>query len=571
MSPRRTRVFTLVLLAAAVAAARPAHGAVLAELRQLKLQQIQARGFTLPAATTVKLSGVVFQRSDVFGELSTAWILDGRSRRVVWESTNARLAGRTRETRKIEDQVSLPAGDYEAYYSTFATNAWRLDGDLDWWEMVRSRGLDIGDYEENAYLLKLTIEGAGTPRPLQPGAARNDPQTLLALVEPAPNARLSRGFQLTRPAEVEIYSLGELSEDARFDYGWIVDTATRRQVWSLDWKTTEPAGGAHKNRRAQAVLRLPAGKYAAYFVADDSHGPGKWNSQPPHDPGSWGITVRLRNPADRQIASAFDVKEPAETNVILAMTRLGDSEHRESGFTLKQPTAVRVLAVGEGRDGEMFDYAWIVDARTRNKIWTMRYGETQCAGGAVKNRVADTVLQLPAGSYLVGFVSDGSHSFTGWNASPPTERERWGVTVYGVGPDFTPARVAPFREVEATGKTLVSMVKVRDERHEQARFSLPAAAPVRIVAVGEGRDGKMYDYGWIEDARGRPVWQMSYRATDAAGGSTKNRLYQGTVQLGAGQYTAHFVTDDSHAFGDWNDDPPRQPDAWGMTIALLGP
>ena len=56
--------------------------------------------------------------------------------------------------------------------------------------------------------------------------------------------------------------------------------------------------------------------------------------------------------------------------------------------------------------------------------------------------------------------------------------------------------------------------------------------------------------------------------TDGAGGASKNRLYQGTLELDAGSYVLHYRTDDSHAYRDWNATPPDDPEAWGVQVAL---
>ncbi len=81
----------------------------------------------------------------------------------------------------------------------------------------------------------------------------------------------------------------------------------------------------------------------------------------------------------------------------------------------------------------------------------------------------------------------------------------------------------------------------------------------------------MYDYGWIEDAStGKVVWEMTYRMTEHAGGARKNRVYDGMIVLPAGKYTVFYETDGSHAFNDWNDDPPDDPTSWGITVSLAG-
>ncbi len=91
---------------------------------------------------------------------------------------------------------------------------------------------------------------------------------------------------------------------------------------------------------------------------------------------------------------------------------------------------------------------------------------------------------------------------------------------------------------------------------------------VRIYALGEADDDEMADYGWIEDAKSRrKVWEMTYRVTEPAGGAQKNRRFDGTIPLPAGDYVLHYVTDGSHAFGDWNANPPDDPMSWGITIS----
>ena len=77
----------------------------------------------------------------------------------------------------------------------------------------------------------------------------------------------------------------------------------------------------------------------------------------------------------------------------------------------------------------------------------------------------------------------------------------------------------------------------------------------------------MDDFGWIEDAKtGKAVWEMTYRSTDHAGGATKNRRFDGTITLPAGEYILKYETDGSHSFGDWNADAPDDPEAWGITL-----
>ena len=76
----------------------------------------------------------------------------------------------------------------------------------------------------------------------------------------------------------------------------------------------------------------------------------------------------------------------------------------------------------------------------------------------------------------------------------------------------------------------------------------------------------MFDYGWIEDGGGRRVWEMKYDETDPAGGADKNRIFDGVITLPAGAYVLRYRSDGSHSYNDWNDDPPDDPESWGIAV-----
>lgn len=87
-----------------------------------------------------------------------------------------------------------------------------------------------------------------------------------------------------------------------------------------------------------------------------------------------------------------------------------------------------VYAIGEG-DDEMYDYGWIENRNTRETVWRMEYQKTEQAGGASKNRLCRETILLPAGEYVLHYLTDGSHSFEEWNARPPRDRFNYGITL----------------------------------------------------------------------------------------------------------------------------------------------
>jgi hypothetical protein len=227
---------------------------------------------------------------------------------------------------------------------------------------------------------------------------------------------------------------------------------------------------------------------------------------------------------------------------------------------------LRIYAVGEGRDGKMFDYGWIEDARTGRKVWEMEFRDTDEAGGAYKNRRYDRVLHFEPGSYIVYFVTDDSHSYDNFNEKAPDEEEAWGIRIYTIGKRDDSNYVRRYNP-ERDKNIIVQLIRIGDDEHVRQRFTLLSDTDVRIYAIGEGDWDEMYDFAWIENNQtGKVVWKMKYKSTRRAGGNVKNRVFDGTLLLRAGTYIAHYRTDDTHAFGTWNLEPPRDKSNWGITI-----
>jgi hypothetical protein len=559
--------------------------ATLADLHGLSPRQVLTAGFSLAAPQEVRIEATGAEpatsrslakiRSMLKGKdhpkpwPGNAWILDLSTRKVVWELSTASGTSGPANARVFTGSVRLPEGSYAAYYAAFPDGDYWSDDD----DKPQSRKWHwFGD--ERIEDFKLIVRGNG--QRLGPAELDRLGQTATASASVALRAGSGElfqqaGFSLSRPTEVEIRAAGEVREDGEFDYGWIINADTRAKVWTLTWRDSVPAGGAEKNRMAVVRRTLPAGRYAAFYATDDTHDPSEWNAPPPHDPDAWGLTIAVKDPAARAAVTRFTYEHVPERATILALTRIGNGESRKQGFTLTRPMDVRIYALGEGRDGQMFDYGWITSAGSRKRVWEMRYDQTEAAGGDPKNRVIDTTVRLDPGSYVVHYISDDSHSAEEWNASAPADAGRWGITVLSPQATLDPAAVARYDD-KADPSILAQLSEVRDDDQLSRRFSLDRESDVRIYALGEGSGGEMHDYGWIEDAKtGRHVWDMTYRATEHAGGATKNRRFEGTVKLPAGSYVVRYETDGSHNFGDWNAAPPDDPEMWGITVFKAAP
>ncbi len=273
------------------------------------------------------------------------------------------------------------------------------------------------------------------------------------------------------------------------------------------------------------------------------------------------VTVVRERAPERALARARVDTE----NIILSLTMIGDDESVVEGFTLTRPMEVRVLALGEALNGQLYDYGTILDATTRKPVWQMELHATHHAGGSDKNRMVDEVISLDAGSYLVHYVTDGSHSYEDWNAAAPLYPALWGITVLSPHGPVDRDVVRPYDDRD-NDAVVARIVGVRDDEFHEQWFTLEQDAEVRVYAIGEGGASGMSDYAWIEDAGGRVVWRMAYSDTDHAGGAQKNRVFDGILRISAGEYRLVYQSDDSHSFGDWNAAAPEDPYSYGVTI-----
>ncbi|MGD9897768.1 MAG: hypothetical protein AB7T22_01450 [Calditrichaceae bacterium] len=545
--------------------------------------QINLAGFTLNSARTVKIHAIgagadktikrihSFQE-DKFNLFAYAWIIDAKSRKLVWRMTqdNSKTDWWDKWNREFMGEVKLPAGEYELYFAAVEPTYFSLgDGFLSFGRLMdKIFGSDTW-WEDHSN--KWLIQVSGADAVLNEQAVRKYQKALketaiISLTDIGDRAYESRGFTLTKQLNVVVYAIGEGFKGEMYDSGWIVDAKTREKIWEMREQDSEYAGGAVKNRVFEKKLVLAPGNYIVYYKSDDNHSDARWNANPPYDPFFWGISIQPDNPDfDRAVVKKF---EDSEKNSVVKISRVRDNDYREEGFRVNRKSNFRIYALGEGRDGEMFDYGWITDVKTGQIIWKMRFKDTIAAGGASKNRMLDQVVELSPGEYMLHYQSDDSHSYEDWNTSPPIDAESWGVAIYPVNDNKAAERIDSF--TTKNENILAELTRIGDDEHVKKQFTLKKKTRVRIYAIGEGDWDEMYDYGWIEDVNtGNTVWKMRYRDTENAGGAKKNRKIDTVINLDSGTYRVHFSSDDSHSYYNWNATQPHDPTNWGITVFRL--
>jgi len=551
------------------------------EIPSISVGEIKVAGFSLKSEKNIYIeatgaggkpeNGRISMMDDPDHMFAYAWIINAKTRDLVWRMSlkNTKKVRKSHFNRTFKGNVNLPEGDYEVYYSAVILNFGFIDegffslGKLfnklfsgeEWYEEdKREWNIRIDDVEK-------TVDNDAVKKYHK----KLKDQSVVSLTDLYDSEFRQEGFELKKRGSFEIYAIGEAYEEKTFDYGWIIDASTSEKVWETLINRSDHAGGAIKNKVWRETITLDPGEYWIYFIMDDSHSPQSLNANPPYDPDFYGIT--LSGIPGKYDPQSINLLLKQRVVPIVELTKIGDNEYVQEGFILSAPTQIRIYAIGEGRKGEMFDYAWITDLKTGDKVWEMTFNRTRHAGGADKNRLVDEVINLAAGSYIVHYITDDSHSYRNWNNTKPYNPSSWGVTIYPADPKYDSRQIQKLEDGALSEQIIAQIIRVRDGRFYQERFRIKKESLVRIYAIGEGDWDEMYDYGWLENAvTGKKVWEMNYELTDWAGGAKKNRKVDQKIELIPGQYILYYKTDDTHSFFDWNDDPPEDPIHYGITI-----
>jgi len=579
MSGYRINTIFILFLATALSGLVSGQSTTLADLNEFQPEEIKFAGFniTSPAAVNIELAVLQPRRSERDVLLSYAWILRSDTREKVWEVFDADPNDREGENLIFKEEIQLSPGTYEVYYSTYpAYDRWgdddfHFDGVISGlMHVIFSRDYSRRYYPEDYEELYFRITGNGSPLKEDQIIAYQQQLKETAILSISPerdDIYASQQIQVQKPISVRIYALGEARKDSEFDFGWITDVRTRERIWQFKYRRSEHAGGASKNRMINREIELQPGVYEVVYLTDDSHSYRDWNMAAPFDPEFWGLTIWPVDPAEKSLVRHVDDHEGNIWRNVVKFEKARDNAYFAEGFTLEKPMDIHVLALGEGRDGEMFDYAWIVNAKNRKKVWSMDYYDTEPAGGAEKNRIFDGIVNLEAGNYILYYVTDGSHAYRSWNAGKPCDPSAWGVSVAAPAEMEKAGFIKPYQE-EDDPSVLARIIRVGDYSRKKEKFVLDSDQYIHIYALGEGDRDEMYDYAWIENARsGKVIWEMTYRKTERAGGARKNRVFDDRILFPAGEYYVIYESDDSHSFGDWNDSPPYDQMNYGITIS----
>lgn len=377
----------------------------------------EKKGFTLSAETSLRIYAIGEGTRD--GLFDYAWITDLNTRKRVWEMDyhNTDFAGGHKKNIVADEKIKLPAGNYLVTYVSDDSHGYN-----DW------NALPPDDPQFSGIHIWLTNENER--KNVVPFKMPEEAKPVLELTQVRDNDIKSQGLSVKSAVDFRVVCMGEKSDDEMVDNGWIMNASTREVIWDMNRERTTHAGGADKNRMVESIVRLEKGEYIVYYSTDGSHSYHEWNSTPPREQELYGISLWITKKEDLSKVSLVDPNTIKNDKVLVEIVRVKDDAYLTESFTLNTDTKLRIFAIGEGVDGDMVDFGWIKNIDTGKVVWEMTYRNTENAGGDEKNRLYNDTIILPKGTYKIFYETDGSHAYRRWNASPPHDQERYGISLY---------------------------------------------------------------------------------------------------------------------------------------------
>ncbi|MBN2279665.1 MAG: hypothetical protein JXQ65_03710 [Candidatus Marinimicrobia bacterium] len=380
---------------------------------RVSANEFKEKSFSLKADTKVVVRSICEKKDRQFYDFGR--IYDMKNHEVVWptEETVFEYAGGGWKNVMTEEELVLSKGDYRVSFvsdDSHSFNDWNVlppNNPEGWGIQVLCQA---DDYRNIDFSIKKYVP-------------------VIGLVKVGNNAVLSQGMELTKDLAIRVICIGEYSSGDVYDYGWIENAATAEIVWKFKGSNTTHAGGGEKNRKFNDIVELPKGKYLVKYISDGSHSYEDWNTTPPYEKEYWGISIWTIKDFDRDFIKLVNQTSLEDENIIVKIDKVGDHQKIVKSFSIPEDGLYRIYAIGEGDEDEMFDTGWIENIDDEQVVWELTWRNSKPAGGARKNRMFNGKIYLSKGEYRAHFITDGSHSFAGWNDNPPGNPEKYGIRI----------------------------------------------------------------------------------------------------------------------------------------------
>ncbi len=250
------------------------------DLTRIRNNEFVSQGFELKKDAKVSVQCFGESGGDYFAD--KGWIIDLSTGKTVWQIDryNSDHAGGASKNRMAFESLNLDRGKYVAYFSTDDSHAfgrWNSTAPLesDKWGIsiyAQDPSIDFELFNEKDYLAESGI---------------------VQIIRVRDNEYTRKSFHLDKETTITIKAIGEGTHGEMHDFGWIKNSDTRDIVWEMDYRDTEHAGGARKNRMVVQKITLPRGDYELYYETDGSHSYNDWNDSPPMNSEYYGIMLSI--------------------------------------------------------------------------------------------------------------------------------------------------------------------------------------------------------------------------------------------------------------------------------------
>ncbi|GAB4025511.1 sensor histidine kinase [Spirosoma gilvum] len=199
----------------------------------------------------------------------------------------------------------------------------------------------------------------------------------------------------------------------------------------------------------------------------------------------------------------------------------------------------------------------------RKRDTFIRYGQNPANANSLNYNWIRTILSARDGTVWIG-TNYGLNQF-----DPQTGQ----FTHYYLADTlYHPALYRFVNAISLPERRLASAWHTKEGNDVTRLFTLSQPTTVAISALGSVTSAQKNEYGWIEDATGRKVWELSYPRTRYAGSGNK-RMQIEPLHLPAGTYRLQYRSNDGSAQTRFNMPVPTpyHPELWGIQVVKISP
>ncbi|GAA4405207.1 sensor histidine kinase [Nibrella viscosa] len=271
----------------------------------------------------------------------------------------------------------------------------------------------------------------------------------------------------------------------------------------------------------------------------------------------------------------FVYEAPSEPGILWIGTGKGlDRWNKKTGvITHFQHEPDKLSSLGKGQVTSIVE-----DAQKR--LWIGTWGGGLC----LLNRQTNTFTRFtndipkPAGLsslYISSVLADQEGTlwigtYQGVNCFDP-DQGRVVKTLYKADTTHHPALLRLLDSLTASAQPPAAILRPDSGPAKTLSFTWPKKGAVLVMAMGQPTSSTRRCYGWIEDSKGRVIWQMSHSRSRYAGGAPDNRLQVESLSLPAGNYRLCYWSAQPNPSGNWPFPPPDRPAWWGIQLLPLSP